>query len=197
MKQLYITILLFLIAIPVSAEKLVKGRVLNEQEEPIVGANIYWEGTQQGTTSDADGYFELKGNGNAKNLVVSYIGYTASVVPVEEINKPLRVVLVGEVALQEVVISERKMGTIASRTSVLQTQKIGCSYRSPPDQTVGACRNLCADVDGELPEFSGSRLFIWVGLRARCLDGKYPGLERNVFGQERLRGIGRTDQCGI
>ena len=87
MKQLYITILLFLIAIPVSAEKLVKGRVLNEQEEPIVGANIYWEGTQQGTTSDADGYFELKGNGNAKNLVVSYIGYTASVVPVEEINK--------------------------------------------------------------------------------------------------------------
>ena len=124
MKQLYITILLFLIAIPVSAEKLVKGRVLNEQEEPIVGANIYWEGTQQGTTSDADGYFELKGNGNAKNLVVSYIGYTASVVPVEEINKPLRVVLVGEVALQEVVISERKMGTIASRTSVLQTQKI-------------------------------------------------------------------------
>ena len=88
------------------------------------GYTLYWEGTQQGTTSDADGYFELKGNGNAKNLVVSYIGYTASVVPVEEINKPLRVVLVGEVALQEVVISERKMGTIASRTSVLQTQKI-------------------------------------------------------------------------
>lgn len=60
MKQLYLTILLFLIAIPVSAEKLVKGHVLDEQEEPIIGANIYWEGTQQGTTSDADGYFELK-----------------------------------------------------------------------------------------------------------------------------------------
>lgn len=45
MKQLYLTILLFLIAIPVSAEKLVKGHVLDEQEEPIIGANIYWEGT--------------------------------------------------------------------------------------------------------------------------------------------------------
>ena len=42
MKQLYLTILLFLIAIPVSAEKLVKGHVLDEQEEPIIGANIYW-----------------------------------------------------------------------------------------------------------------------------------------------------------
>lgn len=59
-----------------------------------------------------------------KNLVVSYIGYTTAVVPVEDTSKPLRIVLVGEVALQEVVISERKMGTIASRTSVLQTQKI-------------------------------------------------------------------------
>ena len=71
MKQLYLTILLFLIAIPVSAEKLVKGHVLDEQEEPIIGANIYWEGTQQGTTSDADGYFELKRKENVKNLVVS------------------------------------------------------------------------------------------------------------------------------
>lgn len=124
MKQLYLTILLFLIAIPVSAEKLVKGHVLDEQEEPIIGANIYREGTQQGTTSDADGYFELKGKENAKSLVVSYIGYTTAVVPVEDTSKPLRIVLVGEVALQEVVISERKMGTIASRTSVLQTQKI-------------------------------------------------------------------------
>ena len=78
MKQLYLTILLFLIAVPVSAGKLVKGHVLDEQEEPIIGANIYWEGTQQGTTSDADGYFELEGKENAKNLVVSYIGYTRS-----------------------------------------------------------------------------------------------------------------------
>lgn len=124
MKQLYLTILLFLVAIPVSAGKFVKGYVLDEQEEPVIGANIYWEGTQQGTTSDADGYFELKGKENAKNLVVSYIGYTTAVVPVEDTSKPLRIVLVGEVALQEVVISERKMGTIASRTSVLQTQKI-------------------------------------------------------------------------
>ncbi len=123
-KQLYITILLFFIAIPVSAEKLVKGHVLDEQDEPVIGANIYWEGTQQGTTSDADGYFELKGEDNYLNLVVSYIGYTTSVIPVKDASKPLRVVLVGEVALQEVVVSERKIGTIASRTSVLQTQKI-------------------------------------------------------------------------
>ena len=123
LKQFYIIILLFFV-LPVSADKWVKGHVLDEHSEPVIGANIYWEGTQQGTTSDANGFFELMQKNGNKNLVVSYIGYTTSIIPVTNASKPLKVVLVGEVALQEVVISERKMGTIASRTSVLQTQKI-------------------------------------------------------------------------
>lgn len=123
LKQFYIIILLFFV-LPVSADKWVKGHVLDEHSEPVIGANIYWEGTQQGTTSDANGFFELTQKNGNKNLVVSYIGYTTSVIPVTDTSKPLKVILVGEVALQEVVISERKMGTIASRTSVLQTQKI-------------------------------------------------------------------------
>lgn len=123
LKQFYIIILLFFV-LPVSADKWVKGHVLDEHSEPVIGANIYWEGTQQGTTSDANGFFELMQKNGNKNLVVSYIGYTTSVIPVTDTSKPLKVILVGEVALQEVVVSERKMGTIASRTSVLQTQKI-------------------------------------------------------------------------
>ena len=123
-KQLYTILLLFFIAASASAGKPVKGHVFDEQNEPVVGANIYWEGTQSGTTSNADGYFELEKNEDSKKLIVSYIGYTTSVVPVTSDDEPLRVVLIGEVALQEVVVSERKMGTIASRTSVLQTQKI-------------------------------------------------------------------------
>lgn len=124
LKQLYIIILLFLIPVAALADNLVKGHVFDEDKQPIVGANVYWEGTQTGTTSDADGYFELNRKGSQKNLVVSYIGYTSAVTPVENSDKLLSISLKGEVALEEVVISERKMGTIASRTSVLQTQKI-------------------------------------------------------------------------
>lgn len=124
LKQLYIIILLFLIPIAALADNLVKGHIFDEDKQPIAGANVYWEGTQTGTTSDADGYFELNRKGSQKNLVVSYIGYTSAVTPVENTDKLLSISLKGEVALEEVVISERKMGTIASRTSVLQTQKI-------------------------------------------------------------------------
>ena len=52
------------------------------------------------------------------------IGYMTEVTPVDEKDDAMQIILKGEIALDEVVVSERKMGTIASRTSVLQTQKI-------------------------------------------------------------------------
>ncbi|WP_099465827.1 TonB-dependent receptor [Parabacteroides provencensis] len=125
LKHIYFIILFFLVSFcAIAAENDVKGRVLDENNQPIIGANVYWEGTQQGTTSDMDGRFVLPKAGKVENLVVSYIGYTTAVVPVKGSKDELHVVLKGEVALDEVVVSERKMGTIASRVSVLQTQKI-------------------------------------------------------------------------
>ncbi|MDL2255943.1 TonB-dependent receptor [Parabacteroides sp. OttesenSCG-928-G06] len=102
----------------------VKGYVYDDTNQPVIGANVYWEGTQTGTTSNIDGYFELEQKINSQRLVVSYIGYTTAIVPVTNTTETLRIDLKGEVELQEVVVSERRMGTIASRTSVVQTQKI-------------------------------------------------------------------------
>lgn len=122
-KQLYLLIILFTLPASIWAKD-VKGYVFDETNQPIIGANVYWEGTQLGTTTDTEGAFSLETKTNINNLVVSYIGYTTIVVPVNNPDQPLRITLTGEVALDEVVVSERKMGTIASRTSVLQTQKI-------------------------------------------------------------------------
>src|ERR1043166_4695413 len=38
----------------------VKGRVVNENGEPVEGASVVIKGTQRGTTTDIEGYFELK-----------------------------------------------------------------------------------------------------------------------------------------
>lgn len=123
LKQLYLILLITFFAISARADE-VKGHVFDDNNQPVIGANVYWEGTQQGTTTDVDGAFKLKTRKSTNNLVVSYIGYTTFMMPVTNPDEPLQITLKGEVALEEVVISERKMGTIASRTSVLQTQKI-------------------------------------------------------------------------
>lgn len=123
-KQLFLSICGILFTTSVFANDVIKGYVYDDQEQPVIGANVYWKQSLKGTTSDVNGYFELEQNGNEKQLVVSYIGYTTAELTVTNAGKPLRIALKGEVELQEVVINERRMGTISSRTSVLQTQRI-------------------------------------------------------------------------
>lgn len=123
LKQFYILILLF-VSVAVFADSKIKGFVYDEQKEPVIGANIYWEGTQTGTTSDINGYFEISKKKQHSALVVSFIGYQTATVQSPSEGEELQITLKGELALEEVVVSERRIGTIASRTSVLQTQKI-------------------------------------------------------------------------
>ena len=54
----------------------VKGKVLDELGEPIIGANIVEKGTTNGTITDIDGNYNLSVN-DLKNgiLQVSFVGY--------------------------------------------------------------------------------------------------------------------------
>ena len=108
LRQLYLIFLLscltFTLTWAEDSGKKVKGRVCDENKQPIIGANVYWEGTQNGTTSDVDGNFELERKGDSKNLVVSYIGYMTEVTPVDEKDDAMQIILKGEIALDEVVL---------------------------------------------------------------------------------------------
>ncbi len=54
--------------------KQITGRVLDANNEPIIGANVVVEGTTIGTVTDADGNFALDVPDGA-TLKISYIGY--------------------------------------------------------------------------------------------------------------------------
>jgi outer membrane receptor for ferrienterochelin and colicin len=107
----------------IMAEETVKGYVSDENGEPVSGANVYWDNTTKGTATNRDGYFELERDANSR-LVISYVGYTAVVLTVEAADEPLRITLKSKTTLDEVVVSERGIGLLSSRTDVLQTQKI-------------------------------------------------------------------------
>ena len=125
LKQVFIIVCMTLIPFIAMADKVVvKGHVYDENKQPVIGANVYWEGTQDGTTTDLDGFFELNKKGDVSHLITSYIGYVTVSTPVKDQSGPFEIVLKGEVELNEVVVSERKVATVSSRTSVLQTQKI-------------------------------------------------------------------------
>lgn len=59
----------------------VKGSVVDESGEPIIGANVKVQGTNTGSITDLEGNFSLTISGNEK-IEVSFIGYTPQVVTV-------------------------------------------------------------------------------------------------------------------
>lgn len=63
----------FYMTVAFAQSDVVKGIVLDEQGEPIIGANIVEKGTTNGTVTDLDGKFTLKVGEHAK-ILVSYIG---------------------------------------------------------------------------------------------------------------------------
>ena len=102
----------------------IKGYVYDEKNEPLVGAHVIWQETQRGTTTNETGYFEIEQKENEKILIISYIGFSPTTVTVDNYEEPLRILLKEVIELDEVVISERRIGLIASRSSVLQTHTI-------------------------------------------------------------------------
>ncbi|TXE09985.1 TonB-dependent receptor [Seonamhaeicola algicola] len=75
MKQLII-ILIALLSFQIHAQTTISGMVVNAKNQPIIGANIYLEGTYDGSTSNNIGEFSFttteKGT---QTLVISYLAY--------------------------------------------------------------------------------------------------------------------------
>jgi TonB-linked SusC/RagA family outer membrane protein len=55
--------------------KTVKGTVLDENGEPLVGATVKVPGTQNGAVTDLDGHFSVSVPANVGQVKVSYLGY--------------------------------------------------------------------------------------------------------------------------
>lgn len=69
-------IIVALISFQLSAQSIIKGKIFNSKSEPIVGANIYLEGTYDGSTSGEDGSFVFETlETGTQTLVVSFLSY--------------------------------------------------------------------------------------------------------------------------
>lgn len=59
----------------------IKGKVVNEKNVPLYGANVIEKGTNNTTTSDFDGSFSIKVVNPNATLVITFIGYSKKEVP--------------------------------------------------------------------------------------------------------------------
>ncbi len=88
----------------VPADRVVKGVVVDEKGEPMIGVNILAKGTITGTTTDTNGEFSINVADNVNILVVSFIGYATQEVPINA-QTNLRITLIEDLqSLSEIVV---------------------------------------------------------------------------------------------
>lgn len=59
----------------------IKGKVTDTNQEPLIGATILVQGTEQGTITDINGNFQLKTDPKA-TLIISYTGFSSKIIVV-------------------------------------------------------------------------------------------------------------------
>ncbi len=103
-----------------------KGKVIDEIGEPLVGASILLHGRSTGTVSDLDGEFVASLHRSDKRMWVSYTGYrTKEVILKDKFLRNITVVLEKGIKLQEVVVSAPKVDVAASTTAGCLVETMG------------------------------------------------------------------------
>lgn len=108
------------------ANRIVKGKVVDEQGKPMPGVTVRIKGTQMGTSTNVDGYFELPIPEGKYSLIFSFIGFRNREL---DANTDLSRVVMQETAesLDEVVVTgyqkiDRKLFTGAA--SVVRAEEL-------------------------------------------------------------------------
>ena len=93
------------------------GYVYDSSQSPLIGASVVEKGTNNGTITDIDGYFELEVNKANATLVISYTGFESEelVIGKNDEKGNLKVVLTQGPELSEVVVTGLGMKTLFKR----------------------------------------------------------------------------------
>ena len=132
----YILLWGLLLPLTAFAQQFSKGTVVDEANLPLMGAEVYWNGTEIGVSTDDNGTFTLKRTENSNTLVISYIGYKTKTIKVTN-SEALHIQLEPQSALEEVVVTQKRANTMKSQWQVANLHTM-----SSGELLKAACCNL-------------------------------------------------------
>jgi len=91
------------------------------KDEPVPGANVYWLGTTQGTTTRGNGVFILERTPASTKLIVSFVGMKPDTITVTD-QTNIKIELMPDDQLAEVVVVGRTPSTSFDQSKGINTQ---------------------------------------------------------------------------
>ncbi len=80
---MWMVIVMLMVTVMTQAQNTIKGHVVDETGEPLIGATVKAVGSQGGTVTDIDGNYTLTVKGRVSQVEVSYIGYRSQKIQVK------------------------------------------------------------------------------------------------------------------
>ncbi|MDE6481955.1 MAG: carboxypeptidase-like regulatory domain-containing protein [Alphaproteobacteria bacterium] len=154
---------------PVTAPSEIHGRIIDTQEEGLIGASVRIDGTSSGAAADMDGNFTLKVPVGATSLTVSYVGMKSRTFPIDKV--PSVIMLHEDSAiLNEVVIaacSKDALNTLhATKGLISQTLNKCIPTECMVNYELGGQEYL-TDEDGEFElDDDGQKILV----QSECID---------------------------
>ncbi|MDK2772281.1 MAG: DUF5686 and carboxypeptidase regulatory-like domain-containing protein [Flavobacterium sp.] len=99
-----ILLFLFFTSLTVAQTK-VGGKVIDEFDEPVAFANVFFKNSKTGVITDENGNFYFESDENYSTLVVSFVGFETQEIPLKKgLNSNLKIVLKEGTTLKEVIV---------------------------------------------------------------------------------------------
>ncbi len=182
MKSLFTLLIITMSSVLALAQSTVKGKIISNTDEALIGATVQLLGKSQGTISDTEGLFQLHDVEPTAKLVVSYIGYkTDTLNPI--FDKEMVITLFeSDESMSEVLIRGRSESIVeeAPFLNILITeaelQKAACCNLSESFETNASVDVSYADA------VTGTKMIQMMGL-----DGRYVLISRE--GIPTIRGL--------
>ena len=142
MKNRIFTLLACLVLMPLSvmAQRVVTGVVVDaNNQQPLIGASLYWKNTTAGATTSVDGSFSIRRVSGFDTLVVDYLGY--DIAEVEMTDKDVNTITIeltpSAVDIDEVVIEGQQRGNYAKSSGITRQEQISFA---------GLCKMACCSL---------------------------------------------------
>ena len=140
-----------------------RGTVLDEQGKPIAGATVMVKGTTEGTTTDAEGRFELKSRKKSLPVEVAFLGYQNQEVVLRNSSTEIRLVDVSQLMEDVVVVGygTQKRGDVTGAIASVSSKELTVApVANTSNALAGRLPGLIVKQQSGLPGADGATLSI-------------------------------------
>lgn len=134
----YFSFFLLLSPLIINGQNYISGKVVDENNNPLVNTSIYWINTNIGSITDSEGNFKIKNRETNNNkIIISFVGYQNDTITIKNSYDLGNIPLQPETDLKTINLTENKVGTYVDKINAIKTEII-----TAEELTKAACCDL-------------------------------------------------------